>query len=290
MLSTEYRNSIYKAEDDRVSGRLQQALEQVQDALIDPATISDLPNNVLSDRIREWRIFAVTTMSLAQKPWFADHARDVLLQVKPIINTYYYHPDVQRRAKTLLADNEGHRYDHWAEMRRDVGKYWMVGSYISNHRPHLNQAMRLFERAVKDSNLSNSKGIAQIELGQALNIYNGVGVPGTILRAVYRDYIHEGFETAREAVQLSGDVDRLAWLCNAILDETSKSGLAKNDLAVADRNRAQALLNGVFEPKRAKELRHQHQIRKLSLGAHRFGWRVTGAGIDFSQIDLTANS
>lgn len=284
-MSTEFKNRIYQAEALRVAGKLPEALEQVKDSLIDPETIPQLHDNLLSDYIRQWRIFTVTGMSLAQRRWLAKNARDTLLAVKPIFTTYYHNPIIDARSRGYLTDNEGHLYDHRAECLRDEGKYFLVAFYISGNSKFLNQSVVTFERAVSQAVLDDPKGIALVELGLVKDLQNA-----HLKRAagsVYQTYIHQGFELALEPVIESGNQDRLKWLLNNVTAASShhqeKDPTAKQDLLEVDYQ-----FNSIFgDIGAAKIKRGYKKALFLSRLRRALTWRITRLGIDFSGLDLS---
>lgn len=282
-MSTEHRDSIYRAENLRVAGQLEKALAEVYDARIDPTTIPSLSDNLLSDYIRKWRVWTVTGMSLAQKQWFAKDARDTLLAIKPIFTDYYNNSDVQRRSRNYLKDNEGHDYDHWAEMLRDKGKYWLVAYDISINSRFLDESIENFQTAYNHALLNSPKGIAQIELGKTIRMRLGLNHEATGL--AYDMYVHEGYELAKPAVLASGDRDRLKWLLNTVGDEAAlasfHSNIAKQDMKDVDND-----FNLIFGKYEARKTRREHNLKQLAFIAHRITWNLTRTGVDFSQIPV----
>lgn len=281
-MSTEHRNHIYRAENFRVSGKLPEAMQLVQDALIDPATISTLPENLLSDHIRKWRIWTVAGLSLAQRQWLAKDARDSLLTIKPIFTTYYHHPEVERRAPNYLKDNEGHPYDHQAEMLRDEGKYWLVTSHIFGDAKFLEEAIRTFEIAISQATLDSPKGIAMIELGQTLSLRRGLNRHQK--ESIYQSFVHQGFELALPAILESQDQDRLAWLLNTVMGEAGFN--RTNPMAAADAASTWTKYKELFNQGLAEAMWDRHQRRMLSLHTHVLVWRMTKLAVNFSQISF----
>lgn len=281
-MSIEHRDSIYQAEALRVAGKLPEALEQVKDSLINPEIIPVLPDQVLSDYIRKWRIWTVTGMSMAQKKWLAGNARDALLAVKPIFTTYYHHPEVEIRSRNYLQDNEGHLYDHRAEMLRDEGKYWLVAYSISGNTIFLNHAEISFEHAVSSAVLDSPKGIAMIELGAVKRRQNELRKRPK--GSIYETYIHHGFHQALDTVVEFGDQDRLKWLL--IVTRTEGQLAHGNKIAEEDIEEIDQILNSKLGLMGARKLISEHDRKMITSDLHGRVWALTRLGVDFSQIPL----
>lgn len=282
-VSTEHRDNIYRGENLRLSGQFGAALATVRNALIEPGTIPTLSDPLLSDYIRKWRILTVTGTSLAQRKWLAKNARGILLQVRYIFSTYYHHPDVERKAPQYLQDNEKHEYDHYTEMIRDEGRYFMASFNIFEKRDFLENAIEAFQKATNSAVLNSPKGIALIELGQALKMSNELDdQPNPRL---YREYFHPGFRLAEGTVIKEGNRDRLAWLLNHIIDASSHYLLIDQD-AVDDWAKARDDFRRLFTPEESQKVQKQHSQKKLMRKLHQIVWKFTRLGLDSFPLSL----
>lgn len=279
-MSTPHRESIYQAENSRVAGKLKEALKDVSDARIDPSTIPNLPNNELSDLIRKWRIWTVTSMGLAQKQWWTKDAIDILLSAKPIFTDYYLNPDVFRRARNFLKDNEGHDYDHNAEMMRDRGKYYQVAYYISGKEQFLEEAIKTYFRTTHQARLKSVNGITMMEHGIAISLRDNL--PRERVKQNYERLIHSGFEMARDSELKDGPSDRLAWVLLNTQDQAAYarscgSKIAQEDIITTTKDLY------VFGDKRVSTLL-KHSMKNITLSFHQQIWEWTRNGVDFSKI------
>lgn len=282
-MSTEHRDIIYTAESLRVAGQLQQVLELVRDSLVDPSIIQTMDDNLLSDHIRQWRIATVTGMSMTQSRWLAINAQDSLLEIRPVFTTYYHHPEVSTRSRNYLVDNEGHLYDHSAEMIRDEGKYYSIAFYISGNPLYLTQSAAAFERAIDQAALDEPQGIAMIELGQIKGLINSYYHKGP--SSVYQTYIHPGFELALNPVIRSGNEDRIKWLVNNIMYE-AQYYMRGNFVAKEDYQEAELHLKEIFGEKRSKDIQKEFKRLLLDRLLHKLIWNATRLGVNFSSLGL----
>ncbi len=120
--------TIYFAEQSRVKGSSRSLANAVNNARksgsIEPDSIANLSVEELADRMRWWRIWAVSALSLAGKQWIMKKAVPHVKEARSVLQVYYYNPIVWETAKELTKDSEGNEYLMAAEMCRDEASYW----------------------------------------------------------------------------------------------------------------------------------------------------------------------
>ena len=297
-MTQESSDRIYQAENLRVNGKLSQAMWEVRDALIDPTSIEGKSDDELSDLIRKWRIYTVAGMSLAREKWLAVNARKALLLTKPIFETYYFHPVVEGRSPGFLEDNEGHLYDHRAEMLRDIGKYYLLAFNVSGDLHFLAQSTANFERAIGEAVLDGPRGIAMIELGQIRKFSNSLNhrPPGSI----YQTYVHEGYELAIPGAIDESNEDRIKWIlintryeANHFLSERQKPNLSyhiQREVAQVDIESIDDLMKKKYGGDiEVRKILSEHEGKIISFQHHALAWRLTRFGVDFSGLRLAAS-
>ena len=217
---------IYQVEARRVKGGKANLIAALEDARsngeVDEAEIARLPLEELADKMRCWRIWAVTALSLANGEWSGKRAANFLREARHVIGVYYYNETVWERAKQLKTDAEGHEYQMAAEMCRDEGKYWLrVGAFLGN--PLLiDKAIESFEETISLAETGTSAAaLAMIERETAKRT-KGQGVDFTQIR--------QAFTTVVDLSPRVGGWDRMAAVSWMYIKEAVFSGNFKDSL------------------------------------------------------------
>src|SRR3990170_1203570 len=169
---------IYQVEARRVKGGKANLIAALEDARsngeVDEAEIARLPLEELADKMRCWRIWAVTALSLANGEWSGKRAANFLREARDVIGVYYYNETVWERAKQLKTDAEGHEYQMAAEMCRDEGKYWLKVAGLLGNPVLVQRAIESFKEAIGLAETGTSaQALATLEKELAVRISGG---------------------------------------------------------------------------------------------------------------------
>lgn len=139
---------IYVAELARVQGQLENSIESARSrARIPKETVSLLPTLELEDKMRWWRIWVVSSHSLANKTWYGGKTAEYLREARDVILTYYENGFVREASVNMKQDAEGHEYQMASEMARDKGKHWFQLASLTGNSLYLDMAAQTFWQA-----------------------------------------------------------------------------------------------------------------------------------------------
>jgi hypothetical protein len=169
---------VYHAEAKRVKGPQREALEMARKhGRIDPKMVETLPPEELADKMRWWRIWTTTLMSLHKGEWCGEQAAKYLLEAKSVFQAYYNQETTIQTAREMKSDAEGHEYQMMAEMFRDKGRYCLCVASLIGNAGMVTQAVMYFNQATKEAEKDTSawavasmeEQIARRRLGRRIN-------------------------------------------------------------------------------------------------------------------------
>ena len=194
---------IYQAELKRVMGPAREAIEDARkNAAISPEEIESLSPKKLIDKMRFWRIWAVTLMSLHKKEWNGRRAAEYLFEARDLLKTYYAHPIVKEAAAEMKTDPEGHEYQMLAEMYRDRGKFFLYVAGLTGDAFFLSHAHWFFEKAIENAEKDTSAWAVATMEREITKRIKGKEINFNIFR--------EAYQVAVELSPQAGGWDRMA--------------------------------------------------------------------------------
>lgn len=209
MESKESGSLIYRAEMKRVMGSAREAIEDARrNATLSSLEIKSLSSEELVDKMRLWRIWAVTLMSLHKKEWNGKIAVEYLFEARDLFRRYYNHPSVKEAAPQMRTDPEGNEYQMTAEMNRDKGKFYFYAAGLTGKTPFLDSAYLFFNKAVLNAEEETSAWAVATMEGEITKRKCG--------RKIDFKRFNKAYQIAVELSPEAGGTDRMAavsWWC-----------------------------------------------------------------------------
>ncbi|HEY5600918.1 MAG TPA: hypothetical protein VIK81_02405 [Patescibacteria group bacterium] len=165
----------------RITGKTKEALEGViREGQVDPLQIPNIPDEILANKMRAWRIWVVTLLSESQKTLDGEKSSQILYEAEKVIGRLYHHEVVKEKALEIKTDPSGNEYQMAAEMLRDEGKYYLYLARLTSNPLHLDQVISAFDAAIGVSEKGTStnalatmeREIAKRENGEKMDFFN----------------------------------------------------------------------------------------------------------------------